>query len=73
MEILIDKKEDYTLSCATSQYYLNVTCGTTAVYTITFQLNEMEIATFLERGEAFLDDLAWRVRDYPEEYLERSV
>ena len=73
MQELINKNCDYILFQDKTDFILKVECGTVAVYTITFQLNEAEKAGFDADGEGFLDHLAWKVRDYPEEYLNRRV
>lgn len=73
MQELINKNCDYILFQDKTDFILKVECGTVAVYTITFQLNEAEKAGFDADGEGFLDHLAWKVRDYPEEYLKRRV
>lgn len=73
MQELINKNWDYILSQSEEDYILEVVCGTVAIYTITFKLDEAEKAGFEAEGERFLDHLAWKVRDYPEEYIKRRV
>jgi hypothetical protein len=73
MQELINKNWDYILSQSEEDYILEVVCGTVAIYTIIFKLDETERAGFETKGEGFLDDLAWKVRDYPEEYIKRRV
>lgn len=70
---LINKNWDYILSQSEGDYILEVVCGTVAIYTITFELDEVEKAGFEAEGERYLDHLAWKVRDYPEEYIKRRV
>jgi hypothetical protein len=55
----------------TGQYYFDVVCGTVAIYTIEFPLNETEVKGWENEGEMFLQHLSYKVRDYPEEYLKR--
>lgn len=73
MQDLINKNWDYILSQENEDYFLEVICGTVAIYTICFKLDEDEKSRFLAEGESYLDQLAWRVRDWPEEYLKRRV
>ncbi len=73
MQELINKNWDYILSQSEEDFILEVVCGTVAIYTITFKLDETERAGFEAEGERYLDHLAWKVRDYPEEYIKRRV
>lgn len=73
MEELINKNWDYILFQDKEDYILEVVCGTVAIYTITFKLDEVEKAGFEVESERFLDQLAWKVRDYPEDYLKRRI
>jgi hypothetical protein len=73
MQELINKNWDYILFQSEEDYIMEVVCGTVAIYTITFKLDETERAGFETEGERFLDHLAWKVRDYPEEYIKRRV
>ncbi|AEE49147.1 hypothetical protein [Haliscomenobacter hydrossis] len=70
---LIDKNWDYIFSQDGDDYFLDVVCGTVAVFTIQIKLDEVEKAKYLEKGEAYLDELAGDVRWYPAEYLKRRV
>jgi hypothetical protein len=73
MQELINKNWDYILFQSEEDYLLEVVCGTVAIYTITFKLDEVEKAGFEAEGERYLDHLAWKVRDYPEDYIKRRV
>lgn len=53
--------------------YLEVECGTTAVFLVKLRLTEEEKAEFERRGASFVTDLAWTVRDRPDDYLKRKV
>lgn len=71
-KIITDSPWDYTLyEDATAQLHFEVVCGTVAIYTITFPLNADEKLAWETEGERALVHLAYRVRDYPEEYLLR--
>ncbi|MBK8303371.1 MAG: hypothetical protein WBC19_04395 [Pyrinomonadaceae bacterium] len=56
----------------TGDYILDVACGTVAIYTIKFKLNEGEINNYLTDPSS-IRVLAYRVCDYPKEYLDRRV
>lgn len=56
----------------TGEYILDVACGTVAIYTIKFKLNEDEINNYLIDPSS-IRVLAYRVCDYPKEYLDRRV
>ena len=56
----------------TGDYILDVACGTVAIYTIKFKLNEDEINNYLIDPSS-IRVLAYRVCDYPKEYLDRRV
>lgn len=51
--------------------WMEVECGTTALFTIGFFLNPDEQAAFRTRGTAFLHELAFQVIDAPEEFRSR--
>lgn len=53
--------------------YLEVECGTTAVFLVKLRLSSEEKAEFEKRGASFITDLAWSVRDRPDHYLKRKV
>lgn len=67
--------EESCLYCLTEKeggiLWMQVECGTTAVFTIAFGLNSSERAAFLERGAAFLHDLAFQVIDAPDAFRSR--
>lgn len=69
-KVISESLWNYTLyQDTTGELYFDVVCGTVAVYTIVFRLNAAEKQTWEAGGESALNNLAWRVRDYPEEYL----
>lgn len=67
--------EESCLYCLTEKegevLWMDVECGTTAVFTIGFPLNSEELAGFRDRGEAFLHDLAFQVIDRPDAFRSR--
>jgi hypothetical protein len=67
--------EESCLYCLTEKedgnLWMEVECGTTAVFTIAFGLNPAEQAAYLERGEAFLHELAFQVIDAPDAFRSR--
>lgn len=56
----------------TDEYFLDVCCGTVAIYTIKIRLNADESEEFL-RDPASIKTLAYRISDYPNEYIERRI
>ena len=56
----------------TNEYFLDVVCGTVAVYTIKIKLNESEVGEYLAEPSS-IRILAYRISDYPKEYLNRRV
>jgi len=73
-KVISESTWNYTLyEDTTGELYFDVVCGTVAVYTIVFRLNEAEKQTWEAEGERALAHLAYRVRDYPEEYLARAT
>jgi hypothetical protein len=55
-----------------NEYVLDVVCGTVAIYTIKIKLNDEEIRGYLTDPSS-IRVLAYRISDYPDEYLERRV
>ncbi|HRG21168.1 MAG TPA: hypothetical protein PLQ57_09060 [Saprospiraceae bacterium] len=71
-KIIEDSNWDYQLTEDESgKLYFEVICGTVAIYTIAFELNVHEIDAWRKEGPSALRTLSYRVRDYPEEYLQR--
>lgn len=56
----------------TGEYVLDVCCGTVAIYTIKFKLSEDEVREYMADPSG-IRVLAYRVCDYPKEYLDRRV
>jgi len=56
----------------TNEYLLDVVCGTVAIYTIKIKLNEDELKEYLADPSS-IQVLAYRITDYPNEYLDRRV
>lgn len=56
----------------TNEYFLDVVCGTVAIYTIKIKLNEEEVREYLADPSS-VRILAYRISDYPNEYLDRRV
>ena len=71
---IIESKWDYLLEKDDNgELILEVVCGTVAIYTITFRLNDKEVKAWESEGERFLRHLSYNVRDHPKEYLVRRV
>ena len=56
----------------TGDHYLEVECGTTAVFTMTIKLNKNEIAKYSQDKES-IRALAYKILDYPQEYISRQI
>ena len=70
--VIAESTWDYILEQDTEgRYFFDVVCGTVAIYTIAFMLNNEEIEAWKKEGETALRHLAYKVRDYPEEYMKR--
>ena len=73
-KLIAESNWDYRLEAdENDNLFLEVVCGTVAIYTITFQLNEVEKQDWLEKEETALRHLSYNVRDYPERYMQRRV
>lgn len=48
-----------------------VVCGTVAIYTIAFRLNDEEVKGWESEGERFLRHLSYDVRDHPNNFMNR--
>ncbi len=56
----------------TDQYFLDVVCGTVAIFTIRIKLTPKEVAEYLE-DPASIRGLAYSVVDHPADFLDRRV
>lgn len=74
MQILEEDHYFYTLSRdeATDEYFLEATCGRTAVFTITIKLTAKEIDKYQTHPES-IRVIAQDIVDYPDEYIGRRV
>jgi hypothetical protein len=71
MKELIREDWNYILYEQEQGFLFSVTCGTVAIFEISIVLNTQEVKHFQEQGQAFLQTLADRIRDNPNEYLNR--
>jgi hypothetical protein len=56
----------------TSAYFLEVACGTTAVFLFRVKLRKNEIEKFLA-NETALEPLAYQIMDAPDSFLKRKI
>ncbi|MBK8699185.1 MAG: hypothetical protein IPN29_06430 [Saprospiraceae bacterium] len=71
-KIIFESNWDFVLSQNhDGSYMFEVICGTVGIYSIDFELNEVEIEAWLQEGETALRHLSYQVRDFPEEYIRR--
>jgi len=71
-ELLHEPSHHRLLEDESGSLHLEVECGTTAVFLLTFSLNEVEREVYAMQGAAFIQQLAWQVSDHPDSYLDRS-
>jgi hypothetical protein len=64
-DYLLEKEENGDL-------IFEVVCGTVAIYTISFRLNDDEVKGWEQEGERFLRHLSYDVRDYPDNFMKRE-
>lgn len=74
METLYDEPYLYTISRdeKTGEYFMDVTCGRTAIFNVQIKLNNKEIKRFLTDRKS-LGVLALRVMDAPEKFTKRAA
>lgn len=74
LERIFEKTWDYIVfrDSDTGEYFLNVLCGTIAMYDFTIRLDESEIASFEKNREA-LEPLARKISYSQREFLDRQV
>lgn len=71
-ELIHEPSHHRLLEDESGSLHLEVECGTTAVFLLTFPLSNEEREAYATRGAAFIQQLAWQVSDHPEAYLDRS-
>ena len=74
MQTLYENPYFYTVlrDDETGEYFLEVTCGTTAVFLFRIKLRKNEIEKFLA-DETALEPLAFRIMDAPDSFLRRKI
>ena len=56
----------------TDEYFLEVTCGTSAVFEVRLKLTDKEVKAFLEKRDS-IQPLAYQVLDSPNSFLKRKI
>ncbi len=56
----------------TDEYFLDVACGTVAIFTIKIKLNEGEVESY-KKDRSSLRVLAYDIFDHPKDFLNRRV
>lgn len=56
----------------TDEYFLDVACGTVAIFTIKIKLNEDEVESYT-RDPSSIRVLAYDIFDHPKDFLDRRV
>jgi hypothetical protein len=72
MELIAQVNYGYSFYKKGEHYYLSVTCGTTAVFEVSFDLNAKEEADYLAHGISSIESLAGKVCYDPEAYFNRK-
>lgn len=73
MKTLLKKDWNYTLIEKDETLYLNVLCGSSAMFELKIQLNENELKAFLEKGEVYINSLVKKIQNSPSEYTKRAI
>ncbi len=73
MNTLLSKSWQYTLYEKEGNLFLEVVCGTVAVFTITIQLNEEEKENYTSIGESYIDVLASEIAYSPNGFEDRNI
>lgn len=73
MNTLLSKSWQYTLYEKEGNLFLEVVCGTVAVFTVTIQLNEAEKEIYSDVGESYIDVLASEIAYSPNSFEDRNI
>jgi len=74
MNVIGHQKAFWFLLQDGEDYYLDVNSGNSYVgYSIAFQLNEVEVGSYLSRKEAYITELATNVNHTQKRYQDREV
>lgn len=73
MNTLLSKSWQYTLYEKEENLFLEVVCGTVAVFTVTIQLNEEEKENYTAMGESYIDILASQITYSPNSFESRNI
>jgi hypothetical protein len=72
MEKIADDPYNYTLYKKGEGLHMSVTCGTTAIFEVSFGLSSAETAAYAQQGSQYLSYLADQVRNDPDSYFNRA-
>jgi len=56
-----------------NELYLSVVCGSVGLFETNIKLNTSELLSYKERGTSFIDELAEKIRNNPQEYSDRNL
>ncbi len=73
MNTLLSKSWQYTLFEKEANLFLEVVCGTVAVFTVTIQLTEEEKENYTTIGESYIDILASQISYSPNSFESRNI
>lgn len=74
MKVIGHRKAFWYLLKSDTQYFLDVNSGNSFVgYSIGFELFADEVRNYLEGGEEFITELAYKVNNEQKSYLKRSL
>lgn len=54
-------------------YVLTVVCGGITIFTISIRLNNFELKEFLNKGESYINELAYYIYNSPSLFAERNL
>lgn len=72
MDIILQKKWNYSLSKDGSDLYLSVLLGSVGMYEINIKLNDDETTEFNQKGEEYIDKLSEEIKNQPSKWIVRS-
>ena len=73
MREILKSKWNYILYEVGSEFILSVMCGSVALYDRNIYLNEEEKKIYESKGQSYIEELANKIRNNPDDYLERHV
>lgn len=73
MEEILRSQWNYILYKKDDNLILSVVCGTVALFEVNIILNSMEVESYNQRGEDYINELAGEIRFSPKSFNKRHV